>query len=257
MNVAAARYLHRRKIQFSSKSEFVAILTAALIGLVSPLPTYAAIPIGLSLLTAGIPFSAVMAFIISSPLMNPTVFFLTVTQIGLEMAVARTFTAFLLAVIGGLLTVKIFRNLYQGQTSVERAPQPACRSLKSEILGNTKYMVKYFSIALLMSAAVRALVPPQTITTMLGGNAKVSTLIAIGMGVPFYTCGGSAIPFVQTLMEMGMNKGAMLAFFLAGPATKLETLYAYKTMMGGRVLVFFLSITLVFSYVAGLLYSII
>jgi uncharacterized protein len=257
LNVGATRYIRGKKIHFTSKSEFAAILSAAIIGLVSPLPTYAAIPIGLSLLTTGIPFSAIIAFVISSPLMNPTVFFLTATQIGLEMAIARTISAFLFAVIGGALTSKVFRNLYKAELNIATAPQSPQRSLKSEILGNTKYMLKYFSIALLLSAAVRALVPPGAITSMLGGNAKASTLIAIALGVPFYTCGGSAVPIVQTLMEMGTSKGAMLAFFLAGPATKLETLYAYKNMLGTRVLVFFLVLTLVFSYTAGLLYTLI
>jgi hypothetical protein len=196
-----------------------------------------------------------MAFIISSPLMNPTVFFLTATQLGLEMAIARTVTAFLIAVVGGLLTAWVFKNLFQGAPAPNQPSPQSPKSLRAEIASSTKYMAKYFSITLLLSAAVKALVPPATITSMLGGNAKVSTLVAIGMGVPFYTCGGSAIPFMQTLMEMGMSKGAMLAFFLAGPATKLETLYAYKRMLGTRVLIFFLSLTLVFSYVAGVLYS--
>jgi uncharacterized membrane protein YraQ (UPF0718 family) len=93
------------------------------------------------------------------------------------------------------------------------------------------------------------------ITRLLSGNAKTSTLIAIGMGVPFYTCGGSAIPFIETLMELGMSKGATLAFFIAGPATKLETLYAYKSLLGIKVLIFYLSLTFVYSYIAGLLYT--
>ena len=255
LNVAAARYVRGRTLQLSSRSETVAIISAALVGLASPLPTYAAIPIGLSLLSAQVPFSAIMAFVLASPLMNPTVFFLTATQISMEMAIVRTLAAFVLAVLGGLLTWRIFKKLLTAKPDAEQ-PQPAAhRSLAGDIYHNARYMIKYFSIALLLSAAVRALVPPQTITSLLGGDAKTSTLIAIGMGVPFYTCGGSAIPFMQTLMQLGMNKGATLAFFLAGPATKLETLYAYKTLLGTKVLVFFLTLTLGFSYVAGILYS--
>ena len=56
-------------------------------------------------------------------------------------------------------------------------------------------------------------------------------------------------------MDLGMGKGPMLAFFIAGPATKLETLYAYKSQLGARVLIFYLALTLIFSYVAGILYS--
>lgn len=204
---------------------------------------------------SGIPFSAVMAFILSSPLMNPTIFFLTATQIGLEMAIARTVTAFLLAIIGGLLTIKLFKHLYNTDAPMPFIRKPSEKTFWLDIYGNTKYIIKYFSIAILLSAAVKALIPPETIVTLLGGNTKVSTLIAIGMGVPFYTCGGSAVPFIETLMEMGMQKGPMLAFFIAGPATKLETLYAYKSQLGIKVLFFYLALTLIFSYIASMVYS--
>jgi uncharacterized membrane protein YraQ (UPF0718 family) len=255
LNVVAIRFFRERKIQIFSKNEYISIVLGALVGLVSPLPTYAAIPIGLSLMTTGVPFSAVMAFILSSPLMNPTIFFLTATQISLEMAIARTVTAFLLAVLGGLLTMKIFTTLYQNESSKIFSMKPSKKSLLQDIYGNVKYIAKYFSIALLLSSAVKALVPPETITWLLAGNAKVSTLVAIGMGVPFYTCGGSAIPFIETLMDLGMGKGAVLAFFIAGPATKLETLYAYRSQLGTKVLIFYLTLTLVFSYIAGVVYS--
>ena len=249
------RYFRGRKTRFSLQSEYGTILLAALAGLISPLPTYAAIPIGLSFLAAGVPFSAIVAFIIASPLMNPTVFFLTATQLGMEMAVVRTLAAFVLAIVGGFISIKVLQSPSQCNPSTEEVQPPIARPLSKEILGNARYMLKFFSLAILLSAAVRALIAPEVVTRLLGGNANLSTLFAIGMGVPFYTCGGSAIPFVQTLMEMGMNKGATLAFFLAGPATKLETLYAYKTMLGTKVLIFFLVLTLVFSYVSGVLYS--
>ena len=206
-------------------------------------------------MTSGIPFSAVIAFILSSPLMNPTIFFLTATQMSLEMAIARTITAFVLAMIGGLLTIKLFKHIYNADAPIPFIKKSSDKSLWSDIYGNTKYIAKYFSIAILLSAAVKALIPPEMITRLLSGNAKTSTLIAIGMGVPFYTCGGSAIPFIETLMELGMSKGATLAFFIAGPATKLETLYAYKSLLGIKVLIFYLSLTFVYSYIAGLLYT--
>ena len=255
LNVAGARYVRTKKLLIPTSNEFLSIVIAALVGLASPLPTYAAVPIGLSLMATGLPFSAVMAFILASPLMNPTIFFLTATQISLSMAIARTVAAFILAVAGGILASRVFTRLYQEQPGIVALRGSSQKTLEEDIVGNSKYMLKYFSIALLLSSAVRALVPPETIASLLGGDGKVSTLIAIGMGVPFYTCGGSAIPFMETLMEMGMQKGPMLAFFIAGPATKLETLYAYRSQLGIKVLAFFLALTLVFSYVAGVVYS--
>lgn len=255
INVAVVRFFKGRTLLFSRRNELLSILFASLAGLVSPLPTYAAIPIGISLVATGVPFSAVMAFIISSPLMNPSIFFLTATQLGMEMAIVRTFTAFALGVTGGLLTITFYKLIYKRQDAAEQLRQSAQRSLLGEVCGSFVCAAKYFSVAILLSAAVKAMVPPEAITSLLGGNAKVGTLIAIGMGVPFYTCGGAAVPFVKTLMELGMSKGATLAFFMAGPATKLETLYAYNRLLGVKMLTFYLALTLIFSYVAGLVYS--
>jgi uncharacterized membrane protein YraQ (UPF0718 family) len=255
LNVITIRYFKGKKILFSTKSELVSITLASAVGIVSPLPTYAAIPIGLSLMATGIPFSAVIAFVISSPLMNPTIFFLTATQIGMEMAIARTVTAFILGMAGGLLLMKVFKSLSPPKKLLMTDQNVQRKPLFVDIYKNTIYVGKYFSIAILLSAAVKALIPPETIRSLLGNNAKMGTLIAIGMGVPFYSCGGAAIPFIETLMELGMSKGATLAFFISGPATKLETLYAYKSLLGTKVLVFYLVLTLIFSYIAGVIYS--
>jgi uncharacterized membrane protein YraQ (UPF0718 family) len=255
LNVAAVQYFKYRKINFSSRSEIVSILLAALIGLVSPLPTYAAIPIGISLMAVGVPFSAMIAFVISSPLMNPSIFFLTVTQIGWEMAIIRTGVAFLVAVTGGLLTIKLFRSINTIQPCKVDTQSKPTRSVWMELFRNSIYVSKTFSIAILISAAVKALISPQLVERMLGGDANSSTLAAIALGIPFYTCGGAAIPFIDTLMQMGMNKGAVLAFFISGPATKAETFYAYNKLLGKKVLLFYLSLTLSFSYLAGIVYS--
>jgi uncharacterized membrane protein YraQ (UPF0718 family) len=174
----------------------------------------------------------------------------------MEMALARTVAAFLLGLTAGVIVMKLPRKLFAPLPQPTLAESPTRnRTLASDLYRNAVYVGKYFSIALLLSAAVKALIPPEAIARILGGESSTSTLIAIGMGIPFYSCGGAAIPFMQTLMSLGMGKGATLAFFIAGPATKVETLYAFKTLLGVRVLTFYLSLAFVFSYAAGLVYS--
>ncbi len=187
--------------------------------------------------------------------MNPSIFFLTATQLGMEMALARTFTAFVLGLFAGVCTMRL--PALSGAQGVQTAPAHSKpqRSLATELLRNGVYVGKTFSMAILLSASVKALVPAETISVLLGSKGSSGTLIAMAMGIPFYTCGGAAVPFMQTLMSLGMSKGAILAFFTAGPATKLETLYAFKSMLGYRVLIFYLVLAFGFSYVAGCVYS--
>jgi uncharacterized membrane protein YraQ (UPF0718 family) len=204
---------------------------------------------------AGAPFSAVLAFAISSPLMNPSIFYLTAARLGMEMAVVRTVTAFLIGCIGGALTLALFRSFRNEGVARVGVWTSEERSLWTDIRRTSVYTGKVFFLAILISAAVKALIPAQTVVDLAGEHAAMGTLLAMGLGVPFYSCGGAAIPLVETLMDMGMGKGPVLAFFIAGPATKLETIYAFKSTMGTKMLLLYLGLTLVFAFVAGSMYS--
>jgi uncharacterized protein len=256
INVWALRWFDRSTIRFSRKKEGWSILSASLLGLVSPLPTYAAIPIAVSLLPTGIPFSAIISFSVSSPLINPSIFFLTATQLGLAMAMARTTAALLMGLLSGLAAMKLFDAEYKAKNVFRPLQGPdQKRGMAREFYRNGLYVFKTFAVAILISAAVKALVSPEQVACLLGRRTSMTTLAAMALGVPFYSCGGAAIPFIQTLMDMGMNKGAVLAFFIAGPATKLETVYAFKKILGLKVLFLYLALTLTFSYLAGMIYS--
>jgi uncharacterized protein len=256
ISVATTRFFRKkRKLLFSTRNELLTVMASAAIGLVSPLPTYAAIPVGLSFLPAGVPFSAVLAFVISSPLMNPSIFYLTAARLGMEMAIARTLAAFVIGCIGGVLVLTMFPQLKNaaGAKAVPNISEP--RPLWVDVWRTSLYTARVFCLALLISSAVKALIPAQAIVDLVGEHAAMGTLAAIGLGVPFYSCGGAAIPLVETMMDLGMGKGATLAFFIAGPATKLETLYAFKSAMGGRALLLYLGLTMVFACLAGTVFS--
>ena len=98
----------KKGIILKIKNKGIAILISALLGIISPLPTYAAVPIGLSFIPFGVPLAAVIAFVIASPLINPSIFFLTYTQLGIEIALWRITTAFILACIGGFISLYYF-----------------------------------------------------------------------------------------------------------------------------------------------------
>jgi len=252
IEVGLLQIVNKRSIFFNIKNKFVIIIVGSLMGMVSPLPTYAAIPIGLSLIPLGLPIGAVMAFIISSPLINPSVFFLTITQLGEQIALARVAAAFFISVGGGFISeVLLKRFILPPQIGGRPKNQ---RPFWYEFWRSVLFFGKYFTISIFISAVIKALLSPQFITQILGQHIQRSLLIAIALGVPFYSCGGAAIPFVEVLNDMGMNKGAVLAFFIAGPATKLETMYVFKSLMGIKTFIFYLVLTLVGAYLSGLIF---
>jgi uncharacterized membrane protein YraQ (UPF0718 family) len=201
----------------------------------------------------GLPLSAVLSFIIASPLINPGVFFLTITQLGGEIAFARVITTFIISAGGGFVSAYLFKNYTLPEFDIKI--NNTVRPFWYEFWRSSLFIGKYFVISILISAAVKALLSPQFITQILGQHVQRSLLIAIALGVPFYSCGGAAIPFVQVLSDMGMNKGAVLAFFIAGPATKLETMYVFNSVLGLKILIFYLAVTLVGAYLSGVLFA--
>lgn len=80
------------------------------IGILSPLATCLAIPLAASLAIGGLSIPALTAFMVVSPLMNPTLFLLTTGELGLEMALARTISAFLLGLLAGLIVMFLSRK---------------------------------------------------------------------------------------------------------------------------------------------------
>ncbi len=253
IQVTLSHFIQKGKLNLVIKNKILAIVAGSLLGMLSPLPTFAAIPVGIALIPLGLPIGAVMAFIIASPLINPSVLFLTGTQLGSEIAIARLIAAFAISVAGGLFFGFVLKSLNPKLEKIRKAHSQ--RPFHIELWRSTLFFGKYFTIAILISAVVKAMVSPEFVTRIMGQHVQRSLLIAITLGVPFYSCGGAAIPFVEVLRDMGMNKGAVLAFFIAGPATKLETMYMFKSLLGIKYFLIYLLLTLSGAYVSGFFYA--
>ena len=81
-------------------SPAVMILIAAAAGGLSPFCSCGVIPLIAALLVMGVPLSAVMAFWLASPVMDPSMFVLTTGVLGLEFAIAKTVAAVGLGIFG-------------------------------------------------------------------------------------------------------------------------------------------------------------
>jgi uncharacterized membrane protein YraQ (UPF0718 family) len=256
---------------FLQRSPRGSIVTATLVGIVSPMPTYVAIPLIAALFRVGVPPAPLFAFLVSSPLMNPILFSLTAGAFGYEMAVMRTLSAIALGITAGVVTQLLVsrkhlsRILCNGGTivetqhwrdSIKRTLRSCAVEFSNQLYRNTKFISKYFFLGIIIAAAVKVLIPASWIISTLGNQRSVSVLAAVAAGVPLYACGGGTIPVMQTLQQLGMDKGAILAFFISGPATKLSTLVALKAAVRKEAFLLYLIIGLLGASVFGLAYSI-
>ena len=101
---------------------------------------------------------------------------------------------------------------------------------------------------------MKSLLSEDWIVHILGDASHWSVPAAVALGVPLYACGGGTIPVIDSMMQMGMTRGAALAFFISGPATKFSTLSVFGTVFGSRLLGLYLAVMLVGALIWGWFY---
>lgn len=265
---------HRIAAFFQTKGN-VSILIAALLGIISPLGTYVLIPLIAGLLVVGVPAPPLVAFLVSSPLMNPNLFFITAGALGYEIAIARVISALVLGVVAGLATQLLISKKFISQhnlvASYANGGSPIITNTQlpitkfkycpflsrflKELFKLTKFVGKYSLLSIVLAAIVAVFVPSGFITKLLGRGQFLSILVATGAGIPLYVCGGGAIPVVKVLHNLGMSKGAILAFFIAGPATKLSILVTMKIAFKKELFIIYLIVTVIGALILGYLYN--
>lgn len=82
------------------------VAVASAFGALSPFCSCGVIPIIAALLSMGVPLAPVMAFWLASPLMDPSMFALTIGTLGLEFAVAKSLAAVGVGLLGGYANLR-------------------------------------------------------------------------------------------------------------------------------------------------------
>jgi len=263
-------YLSKQYIAslFSRRGKHLSIFMAAFIGILSPVGSYVLIPLSAALVAIGVPLPVLMALMVSSPLINPNLFLLTAGSMGMEMALMRVLSAFFLGLSAGYLTqLTIKTGWIKAETIINSGssysmksfpidrPKKNLKLFLTELWKMTRWIGRYFFWAILLAAAIKILINPVYFGRLFGSNPFLSVLATTAAGVPFYVCGGAAIPVVEQLAELGLSKGAALAFFISGPITKISNLIILGAVFNRKVLWVYLFLGLMGAVLMGILYD--
>jgi len=251
---------------FSGKRTNIAL--AVLVGAASPLCTYGTVPVLVQLLRHGVSPAPPLTFLVASSLMNPQLFVLMLGGLGLEMALAQLLSVVILSLAVGIIASHWEPlNLLNQRILVADSASNECEitvtdstfswsRFLSQVVSLTESVGLYFVIGIVIAAAIEVFVPSAWVVKFLGKERWYSVLIAGSLSVPFYACGGGAIPWIKVLLDEGMSRGAALAFFLAGPATRVTALAALATVLSRRALVLYVAFVLVGALGLGYLFNI-
>lgn len=253
------------------------IVMAALLGGLSPFCSCGVIPLIAALLTMGVPLPAVMAFWLSSPLMDPSMFMLTVGTLGMTFALAKTVAAVGVGLLGGFATLALrftapFASplrpgIGDGGCAADtvRSAKPIHwtfwdetdrRSVFVRELGRSfMFLGKWLVLAFLLESLMIAYIPGEWIAQFLGGGGFLGTAAAALIGVPAYLNGYAALPLMSGLVDAGMDPGAAMAFLIAGGVSSFPAAIAVFALVRLPVFAAYLLLALTGAVLSGLFYG--
>jgi uncharacterized membrane protein YraQ (UPF0718 family) len=248
-----------------SKSPVASVISASIIGIISPLCTYGTIPVVIELYKSKVHIAPLFAFLAASSLMNPQLFIMTAGGIGLEMALVRTLAVFVFSFAAGMLCYLIPQKfiirknteLYDdgGEKIINREKKLfIVKQYAINCLENLRHIGVYLLIGIFLGAVIELYMPKSLITAAFQAGRVQSILAGALLGIPLSPCGGAAIPVVSGMIDRGMGKGTALAFFIVGPATRPAPLVAMSTLFTPLFLAAYCLFLIVSAVFMGLVY---
>ncbi len=253
------------------------ILMAAALGGLSPFCSCEVIPFIAALLAVGAPLSAVMAFWLASPLMDPMMFSITAGNLGWDFAIFKTFAAIGVGMLGGGLTAlaansPVFANPLREKPAVGgccgvKAPfegKPVWKfwheaerreTFRDSALENGHFLLKWLVLAYIFEALMVTYVPAQWIASWVGGEGLGPILLAASLGAPAYLNGYAAVGVVDGLLAQGMSNGAAMSFMIAGGVSSIPAAIAVWALVKPRVFGGYLAFAFLGSVLAGIGWS--
>ena len=258
------------------------IVMAAMMGGLSPFCSCEVIPFIAAMLAVGAPLSAVMAFWLSSPLMDPAMFLITAGTLGVPFAVAKAVSAVSLGLFGGFM-VKTFARTAVFDDPLKNAPVKSCcgsscgddkplqgktvwkfwphadrrRTFRDTVIENVLFLGKWLLLAYMIEALMLRYVPADMIARALGGDGIGPVILGALVGMPAYLNGYAAVPLVGGLLEQGMSNGAAMSFVIAGGVSCIPAAIAVWALVKPRVFAAYLGLAVIGAVAAGLVWNVI
>ena len=253
------------------------IVFAALVGGLAPFCSCEVIPFIAGLLAVGVPLAPVMAFWLSSPLIDPPALLITANALGWDYALGKTAAAVAMGLAGGgviwlLARQGLFASVLRsrdggGCSSCSTAPfagatqwrfwtEPARREIfRSEAIANSLFLLKWLTLAYLLEALLITYIPAETIGRVVGGGGFGAIVMGALVGAPAYLNSYAAPALVAGLIEQGMSSGAAMSFLVAGAISSIPAMVAVWSLVRWFVFASYVALGFTGAIVAGSLFQ--
>ncbi|MEO0543362.1 MAG: permease [Pseudomonadota bacterium] len=254
------------------------IVLAALFGGLAPFCSCEVIPFIAGLLAVGAPLSAIMAFWLASPLIDPPTLLITAAALGWPFAIGKAVAAVGIGLAGGFAVKALtgagaFANPSRGvkKSGCGCGPNPfngrpfwaiwreeqRVDAFGSEMRDNAAFLIKWLALAYVLEALLVTYVPASAIAAIVGGEGIVPIATAAVVGMPAYLNSYVAPPLLAGLMEQGMSEGAAMAFIVAGAVSSIPAAAAVWSLVKPSVFATYIGLGVTGAIASGVIFQLV
>jgi len=205
----------RTRALLAGRSEGVANVMAASLGIVTPFCSCSAVPLFIGFVQAGVPLGVTFSFLISAPMVNEVALTLLFGMFGWKVALLYLGLGLSVAIVSGWIIGRLKMEAYL-EDWVRDMPRMSAdyvatgMKLGDRIEGGFQAVKEivgkvwpYILGGIAIGALIHGYVPQDFMASFMGKEAWWSVPLAVVMGVPMYTNAAGVIPIVQALLDKG------------------------------------------------------
>ena len=244
----------RTRVLLAGRTEGVANVMAASLGVITPFCSCSAVPLFIGFVQAGVPLGVTFSFLIAAPMVNEVALTLLFGLFGWRIALLYLGLGLSVAIVAGWVIgrLKMEAHLEDWVRDMPRivARADALRLTLSdrveagfaavhEIVGK---VWPYILVGIAIGAVIHGYVPEAFMTSVMGKDAWWSVPLAVLVGVPMYTNAAGVIPIVQALLAKGAALGTVLAFMMSVIALSLPEMVILRRVLKVRLIATFVAV---------------
>lgn len=244
----------RTRALLAGRSEGVANVMAASLGIVTPFCSCSAVPLFIGFVQAGVPLGVTFSFLISAPMVNEVALTLLFGLFGWKVALLYLGLGLTVAIVAGWIIGRLKMEAYL-EDWVRDMPKTSAQfedtetTLADRIQGGFSAVREivgkvwpYILGGIAVGALIHGYVPEEFMASFMGKEAWWSVPLAVLMGVPMYTNAAGVIPIVQALLAKGAALGTVLAFMMSVIALSLPEMIILRKVLKLRLIATFVAV---------------
>lgn len=256
----------RTRALLAGRSNFLANVLAACLGIVTPFCSCSAVPLFIGFLTAGVPLGVTFSFLIAAPMINEVALALLFGLFGWQVALAYLLLGLSVAIVAGYVIGKLGLEHWVepwvygiGAAPASASAKPGWPERLQEGWRNVREIVgkvwPYLLAGIAIGAGIHGYVPEQLLAGIMGKEAWWSVPLAVLIGVPMYSNAAGMIPVVQALLGKGAALGTVLAFMMSVIALSLPEMIILRKVLSIRLIAVFAGIVALGILLVGFVFN--